>query len=122
MMSPHLALPTSPTPFASSISPTLRGWVKWSSTFSLYCIEKTPIFEVFILFRLAPQRHAILNSLQKSGLRLGFAPLPAPLRRDLVRRAGERGLSKKVSPELFSYLRGTESPLEHYACSSEAAV
>ena len=28
MMSPHLALPTSPTPLASSISPTLRGFMK----------------------------------------------------------------------------------------------
>ena len=28
MMSPHLALPTSPTPSASAISPTLRGCMK----------------------------------------------------------------------------------------------
>ena len=28
IMSPHLALPTVPTPLASSISPTLRGLVK----------------------------------------------------------------------------------------------
>ena len=36
MMSPHLALPTVPTPEASAISPTLRGLVKWSITFSEY--------------------------------------------------------------------------------------
>ena len=35
MMSPHFGLPTVPTPSASGISPTLRGLVKWSSTFSL---------------------------------------------------------------------------------------
>ncbi len=28
MMSPHLALPTSPTPSASSMTPTFRGWRK----------------------------------------------------------------------------------------------
>ena len=32
MMSPHLALPTSPTPSASSMLPTLRGFMKWSIT------------------------------------------------------------------------------------------
>ena len=41
-----------------------------------------------------------------------FIPLPVPQRRGLVRRADERGLSEKVSLELFRYLRGTESPLE----------
>src|SRR5699024_5170349 len=38
MMSPHLALPTSPTPLASSMTPTLWGWAKCSMTFSLYSI------------------------------------------------------------------------------------
>ena len=38
MMSPHLALPTSPTPSASGISPTLRGLAKCSSTLSEYNI------------------------------------------------------------------------------------
>ena len=38
MMSPHLGLPTSPTPSAFSISPTLRGFAKWSITFALYII------------------------------------------------------------------------------------
>ena len=36
MMSPHLALPTSPTPSASGSFPTFRGCWKWSITFSLY--------------------------------------------------------------------------------------
>ncbi len=36
MMSPHVGLPTSPTPSAFSISPTLRGFAKWSITFALY--------------------------------------------------------------------------------------
>ena len=36
MMSPHLALPTSPTPSASAISPTFRGCRKWSITVSVY--------------------------------------------------------------------------------------
>ena len=36
MMSPHFALPTVPTPEASSISPTFLGFVKWSITLSLY--------------------------------------------------------------------------------------
>ena len=35
MMSPHLALPTSPTPSAPSITPTFLGWRKWSITVSL---------------------------------------------------------------------------------------
>ena len=48
----------------------------------------------------------------KVQLRRTFIPLPAPRRRGLVRRADERGLSEKVSLELFRYLRGTESPLE----------
>ena len=34
MISPHLALPTSPMPLASGSSPTFRGLVKWSITFS----------------------------------------------------------------------------------------
>ena len=34
IMSPHLALPTSPMPSASGILPTLRGFSKWSMTFS----------------------------------------------------------------------------------------
>ena len=36
MMSPHLALPTSPMPSASSILPIFRGFMKWSMTLSLY--------------------------------------------------------------------------------------
>ena len=44
MMSPHLGFPTSPTPFASFISPTLRGLAKWSITFSLYAILKIQSF------------------------------------------------------------------------------
>ena len=32
--SPHARAPTSPTPSGFSIVPTLRGWWKWSSTFS----------------------------------------------------------------------------------------
>src|SRR5699024_12295822 len=36
MISPHLALPTSPTPSAFSMTPTLRGLRKWSITISLY--------------------------------------------------------------------------------------
>ena len=39
MMSPHLALPTWPTPSAFSISPTFLGLRKWSMTFSLYNIR-----------------------------------------------------------------------------------
>ncbi len=35
MTSPHTGLPTSPTPSASSMTPTLRGLLKWSMTFSL---------------------------------------------------------------------------------------
>ena len=42
-----------------------------------------------------------------------FIPLPAPRRRGLVRRADERGVSQKVSSELFEYPGGTESPLEN---------
>ena len=38
MMSPHLGLPTSPTPFASGISPTLCGFAKCSMTFALYML------------------------------------------------------------------------------------
>ena len=34
-MSPQAGLPTSPTPSAPSISPTFRGFMKWSITFSL---------------------------------------------------------------------------------------
>ena len=41
-----------------------------------------------------------------------FIPLPAPRRRGLVRRADERGVSQKVSSELFEYLGGTQSPLD----------
>ena len=36
MMSPQTGLPTSPTPSASSMTPTLRGLLKWSMTFSEY--------------------------------------------------------------------------------------
>ena len=35
MMSPQTGLPTSPTPSASSMTPTLRGLLKWSMTFSV---------------------------------------------------------------------------------------
>ena len=35
MTSPHTGLPTSPIPSASSMTPTLRGLLKWSMTFSL---------------------------------------------------------------------------------------
>ena len=38
MISPHLGLPTSPTPFASGISPTLCGFAKCSMTFALYML------------------------------------------------------------------------------------
>ena len=38
MMSPHLALPTVPTPLGSSISPMFRGFMKWSMTCSVYSI------------------------------------------------------------------------------------
>ena len=38
MISPQVALPTSPTPSASAISPTLRGLEKWSHTLSEYII------------------------------------------------------------------------------------
>ena len=49
MMSPHLALPTSPMPSASGILPTLRGFSKWSMTFSLYsAIGKPPLYH-FVL-------------------------------------------------------------------------
>ncbi len=34
MTSPHTGLPTSPTPSASSMTPTLRGLAKWALTFS----------------------------------------------------------------------------------------
>src|SRR5512136_2360032 len=36
MMSPQTGLPTSPIPSALSISPTFRGFLKWSMTLSLY--------------------------------------------------------------------------------------
>src|SRR5512145_682611 len=36
MMSPQTGLPTSPTPLGFSISPTFRGFLKWSMTLSLY--------------------------------------------------------------------------------------
>lgn len=39
MMSPQREFPTSPTPLGSFISPTLRGFAKWSITFSLYAIK-----------------------------------------------------------------------------------
>ena len=49
--------------------------------------------------------------LRKSrGVYLTFTPLPAPWRRGLVRRADERGVSQKVSSELFEYLGGPQSP------------
>ena len=49
IMSPHLALPTSPMPSASGILPTLRGFSKWSMTFSLYnAIGKPPLSESVI--------------------------------------------------------------------------
>src|SRR5512139_1565307 len=35
-MSPQAGFPTSPTPSAPSISPTFRGFMKWSITFALY--------------------------------------------------------------------------------------
>ena len=54
--------------------------------------------------------HKILRKSQ--GVYLTFTPLPAPRRRGLVRRAGERGLSPPVSPEPGAYLRGTLSPLD----------
>jgi|GEM_PF-234224 len=38
MMSPHLGLPTSPTPFASGSSPTLCGFAKCSMTLALYIL------------------------------------------------------------------------------------
>ena len=44
MISPHFALPTVPTPLASSISPTFLGCWKWSITFSLYIIFIPPVF------------------------------------------------------------------------------
>ena len=44
------------------------------------------------------------------GVYLTFTPLPAPRRRGLVRRADERGVSKKVSSGTFSYIGGMESP------------
>ena len=47
------------------------------------------------------------------GVYLTFTPLPAPPRRGLVRRADERGVSQKVSSELFEYPGGTESPLDN---------
>ena len=51
--------------------------------------------------------------LRKSrGVYLTFTPLPAPERRGRPCCAGARGLSQKVSSELFEYLRGTASPLE----------
>ena len=55
--------------------------------------------------------HKILRKSQ--GVYLTFTPLPAPRRRGLVRRADERGVSQKVSSELFEYPGGTESPLEN---------
>src|SRR5208337_1315869 len=36
MISPQTGFPTSPTPSGFSISPTLRGFLKWSMTLSLY--------------------------------------------------------------------------------------
>ena len=48
---------------------------------------------------------------KSQGVYLTFTPLPAPQRRGLVRRADERGVSQKVSSELFEYLGGTQSPL-----------
>ena len=42
MMSPHLGLPTWPTPSAFAISPTLRGCSKWSITLSEYSIAVSP--------------------------------------------------------------------------------
>ena len=50
IMSPHLALPTMPTPFASSNAPTLRGCSKWSRTFSVYLSIFSP--SVFAYFSL----------------------------------------------------------------------
>ncbi len=50
---------------------------------------------------------------KSQGVYLTFIPLPAPRRRGLVRRADERGVSQKVSSELFEYPGGTESPLEN---------
>src|SRR5208283_4593024 len=71
MMSPHAGLPTSPTPSASAISPTLRGFLKWSMTISLYIF--TPCdYELLLLscglgFRcfLIQRRHVsqLLNDL-----------------------------------------------------------
>ena len=49
---------------------------------------------------------------KSQGVYLTFTPLPAPRRRGLVRRADERGVSQKVSSELFEYLGGTQSPLD----------
>ena len=49
---------------------------------------------------------------KSQGVYLTFTPLPAPRRRGLVRRADERGVSQKVSSELFEYLGGTLSPLD----------
>ena len=57
---------------------------------------------------------------KSQGVYLTFTPLPAPQRRGLVRRADERGVSQKVSSELFEYLGGTASPLELTRASSEA--
>ena len=68
-------------------------------------------------FSHAPQ--CVIQFPIKVPLRRTLIPLPAPRRRGLVRRADERGLSEKVSLELFRYLRGTESPLEQGLSAAE---
>lgn len=53
-----------------------------------------------------------------------FIPLPAPRRRGRPCRAGARGVTKKVSSELFSYIGGTASPLyerQRFSCRSGSA-
>ena len=58
MMSPHFWFPTSPTPLASGISPTLWGFAKCSMTFALYNIREPS----FLFYRFFPARSSSLHS------------------------------------------------------------
>src|SRR5512136_631664 len=54
IISPQTGFPTSPTPSAFSISPTFRGFLKWSMTLSLY-IAATFLFAFLVQRRHSPE-------------------------------------------------------------------
>ena len=48
--SPQTGFPTLPYPSGFSITPTFLGFLKWSNTFSEYCVDFILIIHLIILF------------------------------------------------------------------------